>query len=291
MVGFAFLTPYFIFMIKGIGISFFCSIAFLATAQSSTTIGLQKSYQQTIFQFAPRVDVAFDKIRLNVYWSGVINTDLVYKSLVENRQWYSQIGLDLGLSEKWYVGLSNRINGGATGKNVYNYTTRLYVQHRGKIKTLLFLKEIVYEQFNFTSNTQAQVGPNGTSYSRRPAIGRIGLSVGIGKYFNVNENQFAVFISYKAYVQTDYGDKENILFKNRFIDYTNARFDLGYLINKTWYAGIYITRDTYYSYIPASIPYNINTITPVIGVACNLILHSKRINDKQLSSFRYFYTY
>jgi hypothetical protein len=278
-------------MKKGIVTSLFCSIVFLASAQSSSIIDVHKSYQKEIFQFVPRVDVAFDNIRLNVYWSAVINTDVAYKSLIENRQWYSQIGLDLGLSQKWYVGASNRMNGGASGKNIYNYTTRMYLQHRGKIKSLLFLKELVYEQFNFTSNTQVQVSPSGVTYSRRPAVGRIGLGFGIGKYFNVNENQFIVFLSYKAYLQIDYGDKENILFKNRFIDYTNARLDLGYLVNKTWYAGIYVSRDTYYSYIPASTPYNINTITPVIGVVCNLILHSKRTNDKQLSSFRYFYTY
>ncbi|WP_299249734.1 hypothetical protein [uncultured Cytophaga sp.] len=267
----------------------FYSIVFFASAQSSSNIPIQKKYKETLFQFAPRVDLAFDKIRLNLYLAGAINADHAYKSLVENRKWYSQLGLDLGLSEKWYVGISNRINGGSTAKNSYNYTTKAYVQHRGKIKSLLFLKEFIYEQFNYSNNTQVQIGPNGTSYSRRPAIGRIGLGLGIGRHFN--ENKFAVFISYKAFVQTDYGDKRNELFKNRLIDYTNARIDLGYLVNKTWYAGIYISRDTYYSYIPASTPYNSNTITPIVGLAFNLILHSKRTIDKPLNSFRYFYTY
>lgn len=269
----------------------FYSIVFFASAQSSSNILVQKKYKETLFQFAPRVDVAFDKIRLNIYLAGAINADHAYKSLVENRKWYSQLGLDLGLSEKWYVGISNRINGnaGLSRKNIYNYTTRGYIQHRGGIKSLLFLKEFIYEQFNYSNNTQVQIGSNGTSYSRRTAIGRIGLGLGIGRYFN--ENKFAVFISYKAFVQTDYGDKRNELFKNRLIDYTNARLDLGYLVNKTWYVGIYISRDTYYSYMPASVPYNTNTITPIVGLACNLILHSKRTIDKPLNSFRYFYTY
>jgi hypothetical protein len=261
-----------------------------SNSNSSGLVEVRKEYQKTLFQVAPRIDFVLDKPKINIYLAGAINTEGAYKSIVENRQWYAQAGIDMAVAEKWYIGLSTRANGGASGYNVYNYTTRFYVQHRGKLGKLIVLKEALYEQFNFAANTEYNVTPTGSSYSRRSTEGRFGLGFGLGRFFPLNENHFAIFLSYRAYLQFDFENNGNSIYKNRFIDYTTFRLDAGYLINHVWYVGFYTTRDTNYMYVPASTPYNSNRIIPIVGIACNLMLFTKSKNEKQLSSFRYFYT-
>ena len=164
----------------------------------SGLVQVHKEYQQTLFQAAPRIDVVFDKPKLNAYLAGVINTEGAYKSIIENRQWYAQAGIDIGVSDKWYLGLSTRANGGATNFNIYNYATKLYVQHRGKIGKLIFLTEGIYEHFNFAANTEVNVSSMGVMYSRRSPEGRVGMGLGLGRYFSLGENHVGIFLSYKS---------------------------------------------------------------------------------------------
>jgi len=270
-----------------------CFFSASVYAQSSTyyTADLvHKEYNKTLFQAAPRIDLVFIKPMINVYLAGVINTEGAYKSFVENRQWYAQAGIDIGLTHKWYIGLSTKVNGGVSDFDIYNYTTKMYVQYRGKIGKLIFLKDLLYEYFNFSKNTEVNVSSTGVIFSRRSPEGRLGLGFGLGRYFALGENHIGVFLSYKSYVQFDFDDNGNSVYKNRFIDYTTFRMDVGYLINHALYIGFYTTRDTNYMYVPASITYNNNSITPIVGIACNVMLFTKPKNEKQLSSFRYFYT-
>jgi len=268
-----------------------CIASVALNAQSGTNQGgepVHKEYLQTLFQVSPRVDVVLNKNNANFYLEGLINTNGVYASIIEQTRWNIKPGIDIGLTDKWYVGASERINMNSAG--VYNYTTQFYIQHRGELLGLNLLKEFAYEQFNFVDGTLNSTTVNGTSSTRRPAIGRFGIGLGLGKHVQVKENHVAVFLSYRPYIQFDYVQDGIAYFKNRFIDYTNLRMDVGYLVNKTYYIGLYASRDTNYTYVPASDPYNSNSITPIFGIACNILFYAGHDQGKSLSSFRYFYT-
>lgn len=258
-----------------------------AVAQSST-VPVYKEYQQTLFQLTPRLDVVLKQSKVNAYLEGVYNTNALYASITEQTRWNIKPGIDIGLTSKWFAGVSERIN--VNGAGIYNYTTRLYVQHRGELFGLLFSKEFLYEQFNYTEGTLNTTTSSGTTATRRPMIGRVGIGLGLGKYIPVEKNHLAVFMSYKPFVQFDFVKDGVSFFKERFIDYTNLRIDAGYLIDNAYYVGVYASRETNYLYVPAAEPYNSNGITPVFGVACNFLLFVDPAQEKELSSFRYFYT-
>lgn len=257
-------------------------------AQSGVNTPVQKEYLPTLFQISPRVDVVFEKNRMNFYLESLINGNAVYSSIIEQTRWNIKPGLDIGLTEKLFVGVSERINMNSAG--VYNYTTGFYLQHRGKLAGLLLLKEFIYEQFNYVDGTLNSTTNTGTSSTRRPAIGRFGIGLGMGKYIPLKNNNICIFLSYRPFVQFDYVQDGIAYFKNRFIDYTNLRIDAGYLINNLCYVGVYASRDTNFSYVPASDPYNSNSITPIYGIACNMLFYASKSQQKTIDNFRYFFT-
>ncbi len=270
-----------------------CCFAFITVthAQSGTAQGnepVQKQYQQPLYQVSGRADLVIDKPNVTLYLETLYNTNAVYASIIEQTRWNIKPGFDWGLTDKWHVGASARINANSGG--VYNYTTRIYVQHRGKISTLLFLKEFLYEQFNFVDNTLSNISPSGTSTTRRPAEGRVGIGVGLGRYIGVGQHDFGVFVSYRPYIQFDYVQDGVAFYKNRFIDYTNLRIDAGFLFSKICYTGLYACRDTNFSYVPAADPYKRNVITPSVGFVLNVLLFSNNMAEKSTTSFSYFYT-
>lgn len=263
----------------------FVSVKLVAQAGG---IAVQKEYLHTLYQVSPRVDLVFEKNKVNFYLESLINGNAVYSSITEQTRWNIKPGVDIGLTEKLFVGASERIN--MNGAGVYNYTTRFYIQHRGKLAGLLFLKECIYEQYNYADGTLNTTTNNGTSSTRRPAIGRVGFGLGLGKYVPIDKNNFAIFLSYRPFVQFDFVQDGIAYFKDRFIDYTNLRIDIGYIVNNTCYIGLYASRDTNFSYVPASDPYNSNSITPIYGIACNVLFYTSHNQEKTQSSFRYFYT-
>jgi hypothetical protein len=258
-----------------------------ATNNNSTNAPVEKAYKQTLVQISPRMDIVIDKPRINIYLEGLYNTNGVYASIIEQTRWNIKPGIDWGITDKWYVGGSERIN--MNGFGVYNYTTQIYFQHRGKIGKTLFLKECIYEQYNFTDAGSTNTAGT-TALTRRPAEGRFGLGIGFGRYIPVAANHIGVFVSYRPYIQFDFVQDGVAYYNKRFIDYTNLRIDAGYLINKSFYIGLYACRDTNFSYVPASDPYKKNTVTPVYGITCNVLLFVNPSAEKELSSFRYFYT-
>lgn len=131
---------------------------------------------------------------------------------------------------------------------------------------------------------------SGTTISRRPAEGRVGIGVGLGRFIRTGQHDVGVFLSYRPYVQFEYVQDGIAFYRNRFIDYTNLRIDAGFLFNKTCYTGIYACRDTNFSYVPASDPYNRNVITPSFGFALNILLFSNNAAEKTTGNFSYFYT-
>lgn len=265
--------------------------AFMSVSQTSTNAGsetVHKEYHQTLFQVSPRVDIVLDKPNVNIYLEGLYNTNAAYASIIEQMRWNVKPGIDWGITEKWYVGVSERLNMNSSG--VYNYTTRAYIQHRGKIGKMIFLKELIYEQFNYADGTSTTVSGGAATLSRRPAVGRIGLGIGLGRYIPVAQNHLALFLSYRPNIQFDFVQDGVAYYSNRFIDYTILRLDAGYLINKSLYLGLYASRDTDYTYVPASDPYKNNSITPIYGIVCNVLLFADQQTEKELSSFRYFYT-
>lgn len=270
----------------------FVSISFLfISAELVAQVGntpVQKEYLHTLYQVSPRVDLVFEKNKVNFYLESLINGNATYSSITEQTRWNIKPGVDIGLTEKWFVGVSERVN--MNGAGVYNYTTRFYVQHRGKIGGLLFLKECIYEQFNYVDGTLNSTTSNGTSSTRRPAVGRVGFGFGIGKYVPIKKNNLAIFLSYRPFMQFDFVQDGIAYFKDRFIDYTNLRIDIGYVVNNTYYIGLYASRDTNFSYVPAANPYDSNSITPIYGIACNVLFYTGQNQEKVLSSFRYFYT-
>ncbi|MBC7449861.1 MAG: hypothetical protein H7259_00075, partial [Cytophagales bacterium] len=174
---------------------------------------------------------------------------------------------------------------------VYNVCTRLYLQHRGNIGSVLFSQELLYEQFNFTNNTMSTTTASGTITSRRPAEGRIGIGIGLGKYVKAGSNHIAVFASYRPYIQFDFKNDDASYYKDRFIDYTNLRIDAGYLIANQLYIGIYGERDTNFSYVTSADPYRLNSITPILGLVCNYLIFAGADKEKLgTKAFKYFYT-
>lgn len=267
---------------------FFCTHV---CAQSGTNQGnepVRKEYQQTLFQLSARADVVIEKPNVAVYLETLYNTNAVYASIIEQTRWNIKPGFDWGLTHKWHVGASVRINNNSSG--IFNYTTRIYLQHRGKISSILFLKEFLYEQFNFVDGTSTTKSPNGTITSRQPAEGRVGIGLGLGRFIEVGQHNFGVFVSYRPYIQFDYVQDGIAFYGNRFIDYTNLRMDAGFLFNKICYTGLYACRDTNFSYVPASDPYNRNAITPSVGLVLNVLLFSNSLAEKTTASFSYFYT-
>jgi hypothetical protein len=262
-----------------------------AQAQSGTKQGnepVQKEYQQTLYQVSGRADLVIDKPNVTLYLETLYNTNGVYASIIEQTRWNIRPGFDWGLTEKWHVGASARIN--ANNGGIYNYTTRIYIQHRGKISSLLFLKEFLYEQFNYVDNTLSNTSPGGTSTTRRPAEGRICIGLGLGRYIGVGQHDFGVFLSYRPYIQFDYVQDGVAFYKNRFIDYTNLRIDAGFLFSKVCYVGLYACRDTNFSYVPAADPYKRNAVTPSAGFVLNVLLFSNNLAEKSTANFSYFYT-
>ncbi|WP_018341469.1 hypothetical protein [Cytophaga aurantiaca] len=260
-------------------------------AQSSTNQGnntVHKEYQQTLFQLSGRVDAVIDKHNLTLYLESLYNTNGVYASIIEQTRWNIKPGFDWGISDKWHVGASERINSNNGG--IYNYITRFYIQHRGKIGSTIILTEALYEQFNFVDGTLSNTSVNGTTLTRRPAEGRVSLGLGVGRFIGVKEHDIGIFLSYRPYLQFDYVQDGVAFYSNRFIDYTNLRLDAGFLFNKTCYTGFYACRDTNFSYVPASDPYNRNAITPSFGLVLNVLLFSNNMAEKTTDNFSYFYT-
>lgn len=268
-----------------------CLLTARVYGQSGTNQGndpVHKEYQQTLFQMSGRVDVILDKPSATLYLESLYNTNGVYASIIEQVRWSIKPGFDWGITDKWHIGVSERIN--ANNGGIYNYTTRFYVQHRGKIGSTLVLTECLYEQFNFVDGTLSNTSVNGTTTSRRPAEGRVGLGLGLGRFIAAGKHDVGIFLSYHPYIQFDYVQDGVAFYKNRFVDYTNLRLDAGFLFNKVCYAGLYACRDTYFSYVPASDPYNRNAITPVFGLVLNVLLFSNNMSEKTTDSFSYFYT-
>lgn len=252
---------------------------------------VQKNYNDWLFQFNPRVDVLLKDNRTSLYLEGLINSKYAYASIIENYRWNAKLGIDYAASETWYVGIFTRLNNNSSG--IYNYCTRLYGQHRGKIGPLLFSQELLYEQFNFTEGTLTTINSSGLVYSRRPAEGRVCIGFGLGKYFAVGHNQVAVFASYRPYLQFIFKNDGQLgsLYNDRWIDYTSLRLDVGYLIHKQLYIGLYGARDTNFGYRPAAVPYRSNDITPIVGLACNMLIFAGADKEKEgTNAFTYFYT-
>jgi len=237
-------------------------IAQSGTNNNNTNAPVEKQYRETLVQISPRMDIVIDKPRINIYLEALYNTNGVYASIIEQTRWNIKPGIDWGITDKWYVGGSERIN--MNGFGIYNYTTQVYFQHRGNIGKTLFLKECIYEQYNFTDAANTSAGT--TTLSRRPAEGRFGLGLGVGRYIPAAENHIGIFVSYRPYIQFDFVQDGVAYYNKRFIDYTNLRIDAGYLISNSFYVGLYASRDTNFSYVPASDPYKKNTITPVMAL-------------------------
>ena len=273
-------------------------------AQSSSTSGsadvvVIKTYSPILLQFNPRIDILLKNNKTSFYLESIFNPQNNYNSIVESYNWNIKGGIDYAVTKKLYIGASERLNHGLLVNNIgglYNYATRLYLQHRGTIGKTLFLKELLYEQYDYvtgTSSTTSQVGSQSpiVSITKKPSIGRVGLGLGFGRYFKAGRNQIAVFVSYRAFLEFDLKYNSQSIFNNRFIDYTVFRLDAGYLLSKSLYIGLYATRDTNYGYIVAATPYDSNTITPILGLACNFILYANADSkEKGNEGFRYFYT-
>lgn len=279
------MQKYFLFLF----IECFCSV--VVYAQSGMNQGndpVRKEYQQALFQLSGRVDIVMDKPNMTLYLESLYNMNGVYASIIEQTRWNIKSGFDWGITSKWHAGVSQRINGNNGG--IYNYTTRFYIQHRGKIGSMILLKECLYEQFNFVDGTLNNTSVSGTTKTRRPAEGRVGIGLGLGRFIEVGDHDIGVFLSYRPYIQFDYVQDGVAFYQNRFIDYTNLRMDAGFLFNKICYAGLYACRDTNFSYIPAADPYNRNAITPSFGLMLNVLLFSNSMVAKTTDSFSYFYT-
>jgi hypothetical protein len=268
-----------------------CLFSVALYAQSGINQGndpVRKEYQQTLFQISARADVVIDKPNLTLYLESLYNINGVYASITERMRWNIKPGFDWGITDKWHIGASQRINGNNGG--IYNYTTRFYMQHRGKIGPAIFLTEVLYEQFNYVDGTLGATSASGTTYSRRPAEGRVGIGLGLGRFIPAGKNDVGIFFSYHPYIQFDYVQDGVAFYSNRFIDYTNLRIDTGVLFNKICYAGLYASRDTNFSYMPVSDPYNRNAITPALGLVLNVLLFSNSMEERTADSFSYFYT-
>lgn len=266
----------------------FFSVAVCAQSGAYGNEPVRKEYQQTLFQLSGRVDVVIEKPNIILYLESLYNTNGVYASIIEQTRWNIKPGFDWGITDKWHIGGSERIN--SSNGSIYNYTTRFYLQHRGKIGSMLVLTECLYEQFNFVDGTLRNTSGSGTTMSRRPAEGRVGIGLGLGRFIPVGKHDIGIFLSYHPYIQFDYVQDGVAFYKDRFIDYTNLRLDAGFLINKTCYTGLYAGRDTYFSYYPAADPYNRNAITPAFGLVVNVLLFSNNADEKTTDTFSYFYT-
>src|SRR4051812_9426951 len=104
------------------------SVQLVAQGTNQGNDPVHKEYQQTLFQMSGRVDVVIDTPNVTFYVESLYNTNGVYASITEQIRWNIKPGFDWGITDKWHVGVSERINGNNGG--IYNYITRFYIQHR-----------------------------------------------------------------------------------------------------------------------------------------------------------------
>ena len=239
--------------------------------QDPSNAEVLKNYNAPTYFTTLRLDYYFKERGSYLYWEGNYNTNPDYALLSGRYAFYNMIGYEHHAGGKWYLGLSENFRFDYTKGN-NSLITKFNISHRGKIKSIDFIKELSAEYLYYLSNSAGQQ-PN--------AQGRIGLGSALHKKFNFKKSSLGFMFSYRVYLCTDFRDADLSIYSNRTFDLTRMRFDVYYGINKNIYVGLFAMRETEYYYTLGGfdsqmnvIPdYRINKITPTFGLTLNYIFH------------------
>lgn len=224
------------------------------------------------FMANPRVDLVLPSGSV-LYWDGMYNFNKQYGLINEQYRASNTVGLEYKAGEHWRLGINLR-HQLPYSQGFQILSQKAHIAHRGKIKSLDFIKEISFENITIFSKTTS-----GTIQSFSEA--RIGLSGGLGRWFQLGpDHKLYGSLTFRAFMNTLY--RINIInyYGVRFIDLTRTRFDLIYPINDQLYLGIWAARETQYFYAlftsgtQGTLPdRKINQVTPVLGVSVNFVLN------------------
>jgi len=201
-----------------------------------------------------------------------------YASLNESYKSVLWLGYEQALSEKWFGGISGKMNFVEEGSR--SFFTRLNLAHRGSIGKLFLYKEFAFEHLYYASE------PN---YSRK-AEGRVSASLGLGRSFYVAHRPLYIGVNYRLFLNFDFQDDKSSLYDKRKIDRTKLRFDVAYQFLPHWSLGLYCLRDTEYFYTlgqydinnnPIVPDYKVNQITQGLGIVLTCLLYNEK-SDKYM---------
>ncbi|HXA01229.1 MAG TPA: hypothetical protein VNW99_04530 [Cytophagaceae bacterium] len=243
----------------------------ISEASAQTTVNdsaqVRHDYQPTALNFSLRAEY-YLKNGSYFFAEALYKSSKSYYSTSEVFKEYLWVGYEHKASEKWYLGISGRT---LQFPKEVSFIGRVNVSHRGKIRSLGFLKELTMDQISRKSK-QNYV--------------RAGLAIGLYKKIRLGKTTIIPVLSYKAYEIFDLKNP-NTFFKNRLIDLTRLRLDVYVMVHKNLFLGIYAMRETdYYYTLGYSVPdpnnpsvmiyypdFKVNSIIPTFGFSLNFILN------------------
>lgn len=180
---------------------------------------------------------------------------------------YLKAGYEKALSEMFYLGGSGQFE-----KDIYDsfLNLRANVSHRGKLKSIYFIKELSVEHIN-------NISP---SHANQPNIGSLSLAGALVKPFIIREEKnLYIMLSLKPY-KYFYWDGNSSAFATRRINSTKLRLDLTYMLTKNIYIGVFALRETVYYYRQGTFDNSgsqvvpegkVNRVSPTVGFHLNYI--------------------
>lgn len=177
-------------------------------------------------------------------------------------------------SDHWYFGLSEKM---VVLPSANIYTSRVNINHRGKIGGIHFVKEGAFEFYKYPKLNR----PNVIDMN----YGSVNLGVSLLKEFKINDNKFFVGVSYRGYYFFDFLKDGYSAYSKRLIDKTLLKVEVDYFITKRLLASLFFVKQTNYSYQLATTnsmgnvvtpESRINDIMPTFGMALNFVMNAPK---------------
>ncbi|MFN6944336.1 MAG: hypothetical protein ACK4ND_05275 [Cytophagaceae bacterium] len=247
-----------------------CTAAIQATAQSQASENLFKIYNPLQFHGILRYDHylssgSFFYLENNVQSAVRPLYGLTFPANTHLNR--TVLGYEHAFTENWYGGVSGRYELSPFENFMIG---RVNLSHRGKIKSLYFIKELALEH----QHTQPQ---NGRSY---PAIGRLSFSAALIKAFKIKEDRHLFVMASFRPTRNFFYTFPNDVFRIRRINSSDLRLDLAYNVTNNLYLGIFALRNTFYSYRlgmtdgagnPIVEEGRVNRVSPTVGFTVNYV--------------------
>jgi len=180
-------------------------------------------------------------------------------------------GYENKATDHWYFGLSEKM---VVWPSIKIYTSRVNINHRGKIGGIHFIKEGAFEFYKYPKlNLPYVVDQN---------YGSVNLGVTLMKELKIREHPIYFGLSYRGYMFFDFLKDGNSVYSKRFVDKTLFKFEVDYFITKRLLTSIFFVKQTNYSYQLAtngsvnSPEARTNSIFPTFGMGINFVLNSPK---------------